>query len=128
MVTIKQMHIMRIKEEEARRISKKNSKKISTPLAKEIELRRENFIRGILENTTGIINKQLEIASLPVAPDGPDNDTVLKATNSLLDRVFGKPKESLDLTGNVQFSLKALAQERLKVSSQEVIPLEDMIE
>lgn len=122
MSTIKQMHIMRIQEEEARRISKKNSKKISTPLAKEIEIRRENFIRGVLENTTGIINKQLEVASLPVVQDGKDNDTVLKATNSLLDRVFGKPKESIDLTGNVQFSLRELAKKAnlLEVESHEI--------
>lgn len=126
MSTIKQMHIMRIQEEEARRISKKNSKKISTPLAKEIEIRRENFIRGVLENTTGIINKQLEVASLPVVQDGKDNDTVLKATNSLLDRVFGKPKESIDLTGNVQFSLRALALKAhdLNVEKEEVKLLE----
>lgn len=122
MSTVKQMHIMRIQEEEARRISKKNSKKISTPLAKEIEIRRENFIRGVLENTTGIINKQLEVASLPVVQDGKDNDTVLKATNSLLDRVFGKPKESIDLTGNVQFSLRELAKKAnlLEVESHEI--------
>jgi hypothetical protein len=126
MSTVKQMHIMRIKEEEARRLSKKK-KPYSTPLAKEIELRREAFIRGVLEQTTGIINQQLAVASLPVSPDGPDNDTVMKATNSLLDRVFGKPKETVHFTVNVQFSLKALAQERLKVSNKDVTPLEDMI-
>lgn len=126
MSTVKQLHIMRIKEEDARRDLKKH-KKATTPLGKEIEARRETFIRGILEQTTGIVNKQLEIASLPVTPGGDDNDTVLKATNSLLDRVFGKPKESIELQGNVQFSLKALAQERLKVSNNEVTPLEDMI-
>lgn len=118
---------MRIKEEEARKLARKNAKKTSTPLAKEIEIRRENFIRGVLEQTTGIINQQLAVASLPVSPDGPDNDTVMKATNSLLDRVFGKPKETVDFTGNIQFSLKALAQERLKVANQDVTPLEDMI-
>ena len=124
---VKQMHIMRIKEEEARRLSKKN-KKISTPLAKEIEIRREEMIRGILENTKNLINKQLEVASLPVQPEGRDNDVVLKSSNSLLDRVFGKPKESIDFTGNVQFSLKALAEERLKVASEDVTPLDELIE
>ena len=123
---VKAMHIMRIKEEQARSLSKKK-KPYSTPLAKEIELRREEFIRGVLQHTTGIVNKQLEIASLPVSPDGPDNDTILKASNSLLDRVFGKPKESIDFGGSVTFSLKALAQERLKIANQEVTPLEDMI-
>ena len=119
--------MMRIKEAEARRIYKKN-KKVSTPLAKEIELRREEMIRGIMENTPNIINKQLEVASLCVREGGDDNDTVMKATNSLLDRVFGKPKESIDFSGAVQFSLKALAQERLKVANQDVTPLENMIE
>lgn len=120
---VKQMHIMRIKEAEAKRISKKSK----NPLAKEIEIRREAIIRGILDNSKELVNRQLEVASLPITPDGKDNDTVLKATNSLLDRVFGKPKESIEFTGNVQFSLKALAQERLKIASQDVTPLEDMI-
>lgn len=123
-MTIKAMHMMRLREAEARR---SNKKRPSTPLAREIEIRREDFLRGILANTENIVNKQLEVASLPVSQDGPDNDTVLKATNSLLDRVFGKPKESIDFTGNVQFSLKALAQERLKVSNTDVTPLEDMV-
>lgn len=97
----------------------------NTPLAKEIELRREGMIRGILANTENIINKQLQVASLPVTPDGPDNDTVLKASNSLLDRAFGKPKESIDFSGNVQFSLKDLAKkademEMLEVESKTV--------
>lgn len=108
MATVQQLHIMRIKEEDARRELKKH-KKPTTPLGKEIEARREHFIRGILEQTTNIVNKQLEVASLPVYEDGPDNDTVMKATNSLLDRVFGKPKETIDFTGNVQFSLRELA-------------------
>ena len=121
------MHMMRIKEAEAKRALCRN-KKVSTPLAKEIEMRREEMIRGILQNTPAIVNKQLEVASLPVTPGGDDNAEVLKASNSLLDRVFGKPKETVDLQGNVQFSLKALAQERLKVANQDVTPLENMIE
>ncbi len=98
----------------------------NTPLAKEIEIRREGMIRKVLGNTERLIEQQLSISTLPITPDGPDNDTVLKATNSLLDRTFGKPKESIDFTGNVQFSLKALAQERLKVEAQDV-PLEDLM-
>lgn len=128
MATIKQMHIMRIEAAEAKALArKKNKKQALTPLAKEIELRREEIIRGVLGHSVGIINKQLEIASLPVYEDGPDNDTVLKASNSLLDRVFGKPKESVELSGSVQFSLKALAEQRLKVKATDVTPLEDMI-
>lgn len=125
MATVKQMHMMRIKAQEARRISNRN-KKPSTPLSKEIEIRREEMIRGILGNTPHIINKQLEVASLPVRENGEDNDTVMKATNSLLDRVFGKPKESLDLTGNVQFSLRALAQKSdvLKLDKEDIEILE----
>ena len=124
---VKTMHMMRIKEAEAKRALRRN-KKVSTPLAKEIEMRREEMIRGILQNTPAIVNKQLEVASLPVTSGGEDNAEVMKATNSLLDRVFGKPKETVDLQGNVQFSLKALAQERLKVANQDVTPLENMIE
>ena len=101
---------MRIKEQEARdQLAKKIKKENMSPLAKEIETRRENLIRGILENSVGLVNKQMEVASLPVTPYGKDNDTVLKATNSLLDRAFGKAKESIDFTGNVQFSLIDLA-------------------
>ncbi len=97
-----------------------------TPLAKEIEIRREGMIRGILQNTEKIINQQLAVASLPITPDGPDNDTVLKASNSLLDRAYGKPKESIDFSGSVQFSLKDLAQKRLEVPNQDV-PLEELM-
>lgn len=80
-----------------------------TPLAKEIETRRELMIRKVLGNTEKLIDQQISVASLPVSPDGPDNDTVLKATNSLLDRTFGKAKESIDLSGDVKFSLRALS-------------------
>ena len=123
---VKQMHMMRIKEAEAKRALRRN-KKVSTPLAKEIEIRREQMIRGILDNTPNIINQQLKVAELKVSDVGDNNDTIMKATNSLLDRVFGKPKETIDLAGNVQFSLKALAAERLKLPNKDVTPLEDMI-
>ncbi len=123
---VKQMHMMRIKEAEAKRsLARSKNKKSLTPLAKEIELRREEMIRGILENTPHIVNKQLEVASLTVSETGENNDTVMKATNSLLDRVFGKPKETVDVSGSVQFSLKALAQERLKVPNKDVTTLEE---
>lgn len=98
----------------------------NTPLAKEIESRREEMIRGILQNTHNLVNKQLEVAALPVTSEGKDNDTVLKASTQLLDRAFGKPKESIDFTGNVQFSLKELAQKRLEVPNQD-IPLEELM-
>ncbi len=115
------MHMLRVAG-----VTPKGVKK-NSPLAKEIETRRENMIRGILHNTENLINKQLEVAALPVTPDGPDNDTVLKASTQLLDRAFGKAKESIDFSGNVQFSLKALAEERLKLENKEVIDLEDMM-
>lgn len=118
---VKQMHLMRIKAEQA----KKSLKKKKTPLAKEIEIRREEIIRGIVGEAVNIVNKQLEVASLPVTEDGKNNDTVLKATNSLLDRAFGKPKESIDFTGNVQFSLKDLAQKRLEMEAIDITPLEN---
>lgn len=85
--------------------------KKGTPLAKEVEIRREAMIRKILGNSEKVIEQQIAIASLPVSPDGPDNDTIIKASNSLLDRAFGKAKESIDFTGNVQFSLKDLAKQ-----------------
>ena len=124
---VKQMHMMRIKAEEARRLTRKN-KKPSTPLAKEIELRREQMIRGILGNTPNLVNQQLSVAALPVRENGEDNTEILKASNSLLDRVFGRPKESIDLQGNVQFSLKALAAERLKLPNKDVTDLNDNYE
>ncbi len=122
-MTPKQMHMMRMG------FKPKGIRK-GTPLAKEIELRREEMIKGILGNSAKIIEQQMRVASLPVAPDGPDNDTVLKASNALLDRAFGKPKESIDFTGNVQFSLKELAAKRkmLTVESQDITPLEDMLD
>ena len=120
----KELHIMKIKEEMLRIDLKR--KRPRTPLGREIEKRQEQMVRGILDNSIGIINKQLEIASLPVLPGGKDNDVIIKATNSLLDRTFGKPKESVEFAGTVQFSLKALAQERLNAPSV-VTPLEDMI-
>ncbi len=102
---VKDMHKMRMQAAQY----KKNPRRALTPLAKEIEIRREAIIRGILGNTKTIVERQLEIASLPVSEEGKANDVVLKATNSLLDRVFGKPKESIDLTGQVNFSLRALS-------------------
>lgn len=102
-MTPEQMYMLRVQGVTPHGVRK------NSPLAKEIEMRREAMIRGILNNTEKIINKQLEVASLPVQADGKDNDTVLKASNSLLDRAFGKPKESIDFGGNVQFSLKDLA-------------------
>lgn len=45
-----------------------------------------------------------------------------KAGNALLDRGFGKAKESLELSGDVSFSLRALAQRRLaEQKDQEVL-------
>lgn len=118
---VKQMHMMRVEAE-----SIKKSKK-RTPLAKEIERYREEIIRDILGNSKKIIQQQLNVASLTVGRDEKNNDTVMKATNSLLDRAFGKAKESIDFTGNVQFSLKELAKKRLEVENEDVTPLEDMI-
>jgi hypothetical protein len=118
--------MLRLKEQLARKqVSKKRK---LTPLAREVELRREEIIRDILGNSRILIDKQFAIADLPVAPNSKDNDTVLKASNSLLDRAFGKPKESIDFSGSVQFSLKTLAEERLKVPCTDVTSLEDMVE
>lgn len=115
------MHMMRIKEAEAKRsLARSRKKKDLTPLAREIEMRKEEMIRGILENTPNIVNKQLEVASLPVTPGGDDNAEVMKATNSLLDRVFGKPKETVDLGVAVTFSLKTLAQKADEMEALEV--------
>lgn len=45
-----------------------------------------------------------------------------KAANALLDRVFGKAKESIDISGEVKFTLRGLA-ERRKVIDVPVINL-----
>jgi hypothetical protein len=119
---VSDMHKMRVQAKQAsRHLSKK------TPLAKEIERYRDSMIREVLANVPHIIQQQLSIAQLTVSDDGENNDTVLKATNSLLDRTFGKPKESIDFTGNVQFSLKDLAQKRSEIIDVEVTPLEELI-
>lgn len=116
---VKKMHELRVQQHAY--------KKKKTPLAKEIEKYREEMIRDIVGNAKAIIQRQLEVASLPVGPDEKNNDVVMKATNSLLDRAFGKPKESIDFTGNVEFSLKNLAKQRLELENKDVTPLEDMI-
>lgn len=127
---VKDMHMMRLKEEAAKKALLSKNKKLikQTPLAKEIEIRRENFIRGILANTERIVNQQLALAELPVSEKSRHNETVLRSTTALLDRAFGKPKESIDFTGNVQFSLENLARERDTLVDVEVIPLENMLE
>ena len=119
---VSDMHKMRVQAKQAsRQISKK------TPLAKEIERYRDQMIREVLANVPHLIQQQLAVAQLTVDDEGKNNDTILKATNSLLDRTFGKPKESIDFTGNVQFSLKDLAQKRSEIIDVEVTPLEELI-
>lgn len=122
---ISDMHKMRVQAKQAsRHLSKK------TPLAKEIERYRDQMVREVLANVPSLIKQQLAVAQLTVDDEGKNNDTVLKATNSLLDRTFGKPKESIDFTGSVQFSLKDLAQKRSALDDDNVIdvtPLEELI-
>lgn len=50
-----------------------------------------------------------------VAGEQPD----WKAADALLNRAYGKPKESLELSGEVSFSLRALAERRLAESKEE---------
>lgn len=47
-----------------------------------------------------------------------------KAANALLDRAYGKAKETIDLSGEVKFSLTALAQERerIKMGNVDITP------
>lgn len=116
------MHLMRIKAQQYKKHPTQR-----TPLAKEIELRREEIIQGIIGNAVEIVNRQLEVASLPVSEDGKNNDTILKATNSLLDRAFGKPKESIDFTGQVQFSLRALSRQADDIEKQELLESDDVV-
>lgn len=120
---VKQMHLMRVREQQLKNAYKK---KHSTPLAKEIERRREEIIHGIIGNAPEIVSQQMRIADMDVIPGGKDNEVILRASNSLLDRAFGKPKESIDFTGNVEFSLKALAQKRKEVPNQ-LVPLEELV-
>lgn len=115
------MHKMRLQAKQAnRQISKKS------PLAREIEIYRDKMIREVLQHVPQLIQQQLNVAQLQVSDDGANNDTVLKATNSLLDRTFGKAKESIDLSGDVKFSLRALSEkaDMLEVEN-EVLPTEN---
>lgn len=116
---VETMHKMRLQAQQAnRQLSKKS------PLAREIEIYRDKMIREVLQNVPQLIKQQLAIANLPVSPDGPDNDTILKSTNSLLDRTFGKAKESIDMSGDVKFSLRALS-EKSDVLEIENTPIDD---
>lgn len=99
------MHEMRMMEKKAKR----HNSKSKTPLNKEIEIRREAFLREIMGSIPDIVRQQIAIASLPVESGGKDNDVIMKASNSLMDRVFGKAKESIDLNANVAFSLRNLS-------------------
>lgn len=75
-------------------------------------VREEKRMQELLDN--GIHGKDYLI----VAGAIPD----WKAGNALLDRGFGKPKESLELSGEVSFSLRALAERRLaEQKDQEVL-------
>lgn len=126
---VEQLHKMRLKEQAARRaLARNKNKKLETPLSKEIEQRKEEIIRGLLDLSPQLVNQQLALASLPVTPESQDNNIILKSSGSLLDRVFGKAKETVDFSGNVQFSLRALAQERLKIGNEDITPIEDLIE
>lgn len=57
-MTIKEMHMMRVRQEAAKHSLMKGKKKSLTPLAKEIELRRENMIREIIGDTPALIFQQ----------------------------------------------------------------------
>lgn len=54
----------------------------------------------------------------------PDN----QAIEGMLNRIFGKAKESLELTGEVKFSLKGLAQRRNKVIDATIVETKELPE
>src|ERR1035437_2679103 len=80
-------------------------------------------IENYLQNSVDKANGDIEDTSDPAATfyyltaKEPSN----LALDSLLNRAFGKPKESLDVSGEVKFSLKDLARRRLQMNEQKVI-------
>ena len=106
---VSQMHKMRLEEERARKYNRGAVAK-KTPLNKEIELRREAYMREILGAIPQIVKQQVALLNLEVSEDSKNNDIVYKASNSLLDRVFGKPNQTIDLNADVTFSLRQLSQ------------------
>jgi len=121
---VSDMHRMRLQAQQAnRQLSKKS------PLAREIEKYRDDMIREVLKNVPHLISQQLQVAQLPVIPEGKDNDTILKATNSLLDRTFGKAKESIDMSGDIKFSLRALSEkaDMLEVENETINEEEEFV-
>lgn len=85
------------------------TKKLRTPIQREIEIRREKMIRDVLKDVPEMVKQQVKISKLTVSDEGKNNDVVLKASNSLLDRVFGQPIKSVDFRGKVEFSLRDLS-------------------
>lgn len=47
-----------------------------------------------------------------------------RAVTALLDRVYGKPKETIELQGEVKFSLKGLAERRAQVEAPQIAEAE----
>lgn len=103
-MTPKEMHMMRL---QAKAVTK--TKKLRTPIQREIEIRREKMIRDVLKDVPEMVKQQVKISKLTVSDEGKNNDVVLKASNSLLDRVFGQPIKSVDFRGKVEFSLRDLS-------------------
>lgn len=108
-MTPKQMYKLRLEKDVAKQRIKKRP--LTIPLQKEIQMRREEMIREVLDETKNVVKQQIRLANLTVSEDSKNNDTVLKSTNSLLDRVFGAPIKSIDLQGDVNFSLRSLSKE-----------------
>ena len=65
-------------------------------------------------------NKLYEAMKLSALGD-PTQDIPMdwRAGNALFDRAYGKAKETVDLNGNVVFSLKGLAEKRAQLEQEE---------
>lgn len=78
----------------------------------------DKVIKHVLVEDPKEIEKALDlISNNGISEDGnfyyiTTKEPDYKAIEMLLNRAYGKPKESLDISGEVQFSLKALAEHR----------------
>lgn len=89
---VSDMHKLRVQQKLARH----DKNKLSSPLSREIQIVKEKMIREVLDDMPRIIKQQIKIAMLDVSEDGKNNDTVLKATETLINRAFGATRSPDD--------------------------------
>ena len=71
-------------------------------------LARERMLQKLIENQEVVLNALIRKAKM--------GDTI--AIKEVLDRLYGKSKETIDFNQNVKFSLKGLAIEREKLQAK----------